>query len=409
MSTLASRQNKEPQKIRTSVAKAGRNVFRAQDGSLTSYFKTIGSKKSMDAEEEHEAAKTLFELERELWKTVLASTRDETVLLRYISSEMAKHTDKYSAASTEATAALIAAFLKEKAKAKREAIAETLVNKLCEVDEDRDLVESAVRHTHALIADTTDAPTAAGVAKVREVSSRVKGAKHRFIEENLGLVVNIAKRYHVDQMPLADLIQEGNIGLMRAVDKFDYRKGFRFSTYASWWIRSYISRAVVRKAGTVRIPEYMLRDRNRIKRTEEANRVKLGRNLSEEELAAELGVTRKRLSRTKKHDVAFIESLDREMPGNDSQKYVDFLADEETKNPFEAATLNSWIRSIPDRLSSLSPVERFVLCWRFGLVNGDEMTLQEIGQCLSLSRERVRQIQEEALGKLRTRLEVDAA
>jgi len=409
MSTLIGTQNIGSKNNRTSAAKNRRNAFRTQDVLLTSYFKTIGGKKSLDAEEEHEAAKALFELERSLWKTILGSVKEESAIIRHISHTLASNPDKYSVDAERAVTALGAALAKERSKTKREALEETLVTKLFEVDEDRELVAAAAREAHGMSRNTADDRAGSRSADVREAIGRVKGAKHRFIEENLGLVVNIAKRYHVDQMPLADLIQEGNIGLMRAVDKFDYRKGFRFSTYASWWIRSYISRAIVRKAGTVRIPEYMLRDRNRIKRTEEANRVKLGRNLSEDELAAELGVSKKRLSRTKKHDVAFVESLDREMPGNDSQKYVDFLADEETKNPFEAATLNSWIRSIPDRLSSLSPVERFVLCWRFGLVNGDEMTLQEIGQCLSLSRERVRQIQEEALGKLRTRLEVDAA
>jgi len=409
MSTLIGTQNIGSKNHRASAAKNRRNAFRTQDVLLTSYFKTIGGKKSLDAEEEHEAAKALFELERALWKTILASVKEESTLLRHISQTLASNPDKYSVDTERTVTALGSALLKERSRTKREELEETLVTKLFEVDEDRELVAAAAREAHGMNRNTADDRSGSRIAEVRAAISRVKGAKHRFIEENLGLVVNIAKRYHVDQMPLADLIQEGNIGLMRAVDKFDYRKGFRFSTYASWWIRSYISRAIVRKAGTVRIPEYMLRDRNRIKRTEEANRVKLGRSLSEDELAAELGVSKKRLSRTKKHDVAFVESLDREMPGNDSQKYVDFLADEETKNPFEAATLNSWIRSIPDRLSSLSPVERFVLCWRFGLVNGDEMTLQEIGQCLSLSRERVRQIQEEALGKLRTRLEVDAA
>jgi len=410
MSNLIARQNFETRKSGGSSApKSGRRVFRTQDGSLSSYFKTIGGKKSLDAEEEHEAAKALFELERSLWQSIFVSAKDPSEIARAILADLAGNKEKYSSAATQELKDIVGRYLKERSAARRQEIAEDLVTKLFELDEDRELVADAIRRTDTLSQDGSDPRIRPGVAKVREISSQVKGAKHRFIEENLGLVVNIAKRYHVDQMPLADLIQEGNIGLMRAVDKFDYRKGFRFSTYASWWIRSYISRAIVRKAGTVRIPEYMLRDRNRIKRTEEASRVKLGRNLSDEELAAELGVSNKRLSRTKKHDVAFVESLDREMPGNDSQKYVDFLADEETKNPFEAATLNTWIRSIPDRLSSLSPVERFVLCWRFGLVNGDEMTLQEIGQCLSLSRERVRQIQEEALGKLRNRLEVDAA
>lgn len=312
---------------------------------------------------------------------------------------------KYPSAQIGAAKALASAMVSAPDAGARETALESLIALLYEMDEDRELASAATSAS----AVQTDVVSGLRHKRAAEIFFQIKNAKHRFIEENLGLVVNIAKRYHVDQMSLSDLIQEGNIGLMRAVDKFDYRKGFRFSTYASWWIRSYISRAIVRKSGTVRIPEYMLRDRNRIRRTEEANRAKLGRNLSEDELAAELGVSKKRLSRTKKHDVMFVESLDREMPGNDSQKYVDFLADEETKNPFEATTLNTWVRSMPDRLLSLSPVERFVLSRRFGLIDGDEMTLHEIGRCLSLSRERVRQIQEEALGKLRSRMEVNAA
>lgn len=390
------------------VSRNATPVFKKADTALSSYLKSVGNQSALDASEEKEAAKELLELEQALWQTVFSNALTTNKILRFIDKELAAKTEDEVVSSCRR---LILDALKTTSRTKRENALSSLGEHLCELDEDRDIIRLVTNFSSSLTRTATNnsSENAKHMKQLKAAAHRLTGAKHRFIQENLGLVVNIAKRYHVEQMPLADLIQEGNIGLMRAVDKFDYRKGFRFSTYASWWIRSYISRAIVRKSSTVRIPEYMLRDRNRIKRTEEANRARLGRTLSEDELARELGVSKKRLDRTKKHDVAFIESLDREMPGNDHQKYIDFLADEETKNPFEATNLNAWIQSIPDRLGELSPTERFVISWRFGLVDGDEMTLQEIGSSLNLSRERVRQIQEEALVKLRIKLEVDAA
>ena len=396
-------------KINTSfVSRNAAPVFKKPDTSLSSYLNSVGNQYSLDASEEKEAAKELLELEQSLWQTVFSNASTANKILRFLDKELTAKPEDELVSSCRG---FIAEALKTTSKTKRASALLNLGEGLCELDEDRDLIRLVTNFSSSLSRTATNNrnENAKHMKMLKAAAQRLTGAKHRFIQENLGLVVNIAKRYHVEQMPLADLIQEGNIGLMRAVDKFDYRKGFRFSTYASWWIRSYISRAIVRKSSTVRIPEYMLRDRNRIKRTEEANRAKLGRSLSEEELANELGVSKKRLDRTKRHDVAFVESLDREMPGNDHQKYIDFLADEETKNPFEATNLNAWIRSIPDRLGELSPTERFVISWRFGLVDGEEMTLQEIGSSLSLSRERVRQIQEEALVKLRIKLEVNAA
>jgi RNA polymerase sigma factor (sigma-70 family) len=390
------------------VSRSASPIFKKSDTSLSAYLKSVGSQSALDATEEKEAAKELMVLEKALWETVFSNPITANKLLRFVARELGA---KERTEAVEISENLIVEALKTTSKIKRQMAIEALAGLLSEVDEDRELITVVTKYADAIhqTSSNNGNEMVEHMSLLREASMRLTGAKHRFIQENLGLVVNIAKRYHVDQMPLADLIQEGNIGLMRAVDKFDYRKGFRFSTYASWWIRSYISRAIVRKSSTVRIPEYMLRDRNRMKRTVEAGRAKLGRSLSEEELANELGVSQKRLNRTQKHDVAFVESLDREMPGNDHQKYIDFLPDEDGKNPFEATDLNSWIKSIPQRLSELNPTERFVISWRFGLVDGEEMTLQDIGTSLGLSRERVRQIQEEALAKLRVKLEVDAA
>jgi RNA polymerase primary sigma factor len=384
--------------------------LQSSDTTLSGYFKRIGHQKTLDAAEELAQAKNLFELEQALWVEILSERSGIESLNAAIENHSSSGNQPDALGELKPNLQSLSRSIKKSSASLSDAVKERIqaaAEALQTIDEDRSLVTGVLE---ALKKPPRSASAQEGrLATIRRIAGSVTRAKHLFIKENLGLVVNIAKRFHVDQMSLSDLIQEGNLGLMRAVDKFDYRKGFRFSTYASWWIRSYISRAIVRKSNTVRIPEYMLRDRNRIKRTEEAHKARLGRSLNEEELASELGLSKKRLRRTLRHDVAFVESLDREMPGNDNQKYIDFLADEETKSPLEMASLNDWLKSIPKTLEHLSVVERFVICWRFGLVDGDEMTLQEIGQCLSLSRERIRQIQEEALVKLRDKMEVTAA
>jgi RNA polymerase primary sigma factor len=380
------------------------------------YFRYIGSRKALSADEEAAAAESIWKLEHSLWEVIL----ENRAMTKRLSERLGDGVDFKTRHEQDVlldAKERISRFLQETVSskgrklgdAKRRELRDTLVEDLYALDEDRTLVASALSSVRPSKEDSEDKKHRAYQRKVDTAARRVKVTKNNFIQENLGLVVNIAKRYHVEKMPLADLIQEGNIGLIRAVDKFDYAKGFRFSTYASWWIRSYISRAIVRKSNTVRIPEYMLRDRNRIKRTEEASRVKNGSAPDEDALATELGLSKKRLMRTRKHDVAFVESLDREMPGSDNQRYIDFLSDEDAKGPLENVEFAAWVRDIPKNLGKLSVTERFVICWRFGLLDGEEMTLQEIGKCLNLSRERIRQIQEEALVKLRIRLEVDAA
>jgi RNA polymerase primary sigma factor len=388
-------------------------ALRSKDTSLQRYFQFIGNHKALSATEEIDEARRLYELEQELWRVILSNF----ALARRLATRLGEGEKMRVKADEEVFAnarSLLDGLSGTRKGRKRNGSSGKLIGelaeKLCDLDEDRTLIGAAMREVQRFNSDRKSSKAQERYkADVAAMAERVRRAKNHFIQENLGLVVNVAKRYHVEKMPLADLIQEGNLGLMRAVDKFDYKMGFRFSTYASWWIRSYISRAIVRKSNTVRIPEYMLRDRNRIKRTEEASRVKLGRAPNEKELAKELGLSEKRLKRTRKHDVAFIESLDREVPGSDSQRYIDFLADEDEKGPFENAEFSAWVRNIPKTLGNLSVTERFVICWRFGLLDGEEMTLQEIGKCLNLSRERIRQIQEEALVKLRTKLEVDAA
>ncbi len=241
-------------------------------------------------------------------------------------------------------------------------------------------------------------------------AGRVQAAKHAFIQANLRLVVSIARRYDRGRMQLIDLIQEGNLGLIKAVERFDYRRGFRFNTYASWWIRHAISRALADKGHAVRVPVHVLDAQQRIGRAMEAINLRLGRAPTDAELTVETGLDRRKLERVRRHKVASALSLDREISGADNRRFVDLLPDENAKNPFDSTMLLAWHRDMSSVLEVLTPIERAIIRWRYGLdSHGEELTLKEIGEHYSLSRERIRQLQEQALQKLRQRLSLDAA
>ena len=272
----------------------------------------------------------------------------------------------------------------------------------------RDVTRVALSAAHEAVLHTFGESSSARSFLERAEKARhaQQAMKNRFMQANLRLVVSLARRYNQKLLPLGDLIQEGNLGLMRAVERFDYKKGFRFSTYASWWIRHGFNRALSDRGRLVRVPVHLLDDAQRVAKARSALMASHGRPPTTSELAAKTELSEEKLELILSHATARAPaSLDTPLKDDGDSTLLDVLAAPNQEPLEEQIDAARWTEGVGQLLDSLSPIEASIVRLRFGLDHDQELTLAEIGERYNLSRERIRQLQVQALQKLRAQIE----
>jgi RNA polymerase primary sigma factor len=397
-------------------AVAGQKAKRGDDepaSFLAMYFRDMAELDVLRPEQEFETARNIEEMELDLWRTVLGFAPGTGWVLDVIEREVGKPLQEAKLHRAAAERARRKSSIPSRSRFEK--ASSELAAKLRVLDIDRLFIDAALAEIQRVGRATKGLPfegtvpfstsTKAFADYVRTVgvkAMRLKAAKNEFVKANLRLVVSIARRFNHGRLPLADLIQEGNIGLMKAVERYDYRRGFRFSTYASWWIRHAISRALADKGRAVRLPVHMIDAYHRIAKSQRELQSKLERPPTTSEIAAATGIEAEKLEKMKTFLSETPVSLDRPISDEDGRRLIDVLVDPNEGPAVPEQMVSTETQSeMLKLLSGLKPIEADILRKRFGLVSDRERTLKEIGDEYRLSRERVRQLQEQALGKMR--------
>jgi len=396
-----------------------KSEYAARESLLTRYFSEMVTHQVMSPEEELECARALEQAELGHWTALLAFVPIAELILERLVRDVndSDDVDRPDIPHAEELQSLVATYRKQKSKLtlgqlKRwNELSTELARRIRLFDREREWLAHAVETAERggeqhcdgdeKRAFARSAAYVAYIAQVRQTAARRLEVKNRFIRANLRLVVSIARRHNHGRMPLDDLIQEGNIGLIKAIDRFDYERGYRFSTYASWWIRHNIARALSDKGRAVRIPVHMLEI---IKIAAVAATTIVARTGCEptlEELAADTGISRQRLLQARESAAATTLSLDRPIGDDEGRRHIDLLVDKDAVSPFDGVASQNWLAEVQRLLGTLTQIETRIIRWRFGLDGGEELTLRDIGDKYGLSRERIRQLQEQALRKMR--------